>query len=235
MTQGGDATPSVQGRVAPEAPAPWSLTGRGYIVLLRLPGDDDDPARWTPAPLRGKTPGGPGLLMYVDYRESGVGPYRELLFIPGRYPDAGGHSWSITRIVVSTEASVRAGRQNWGIPKEVADFDVTPTDDGGERIRVVQGGAMLAELEFGRAGLRLPGGGGLLPASMRRIVQFHEGRCYRFTPSAGGPLAWSRLRCLVTDGDRFPTLGPENVLMSCAAPAFRMQFPVASVMEVQER
>ena len=212
-----------------EAPAPWSLTGHGYIVLLKLPRDRTDLSAWTPAELADAGPGGPGLLMYVDYRTSGVGPYRELLFMPGRFRHDGQQRWSITRILVSTEESVRAGRQNWGIPKEVAGFEVSPTDDGGESIRVTQDGVVLAELEFGPPGLRLPGGGSLLPAGLRRLVQFRDRQCFRFTPSAGGSIAWSVTRRLVTDGQRFPALGTENVLASCAAPDFRMNFPVAEI------
>ena len=212
-----------------EAPAPWSLTGHGYIVLLKLPRDRADLGAWTPAPLAGTEPRGPGLLMYVDYRTSGVGPYRELLFMPGRFRHGGEHRWSITRILVSTEESVRAGRQNWGIPKEVAAFEASRTDDGGESIRVTQDGVTLAELEFGPPGLRLPGGGALLPGGLRRMVQFRDGRCFRFTPAAGGPIAWSSTRRLATDGERFPALGPDNVLVSCAAPDFRLTFPVAEV------
>ena len=221
--------PAASDTTTGEAPAPWSLTGRGYVVLLKPADAGSGVHDFTPEPLAESPVSGPGLLMYVDYASSAVGPYRELLYMPGRFRFGGETRWSITRIVVSTEASVRAGRRNWGIPKELASFSATPLDDGGERIEVRQDGQLLADLEFGRAGIRLPGGGALLPRALRAMLQVQDGRCYRFAPTARGPLAWTRLRRLVTNGDRFPELGPEQVLMACAAPNFALGFPVASV------
>lgn len=217
---------STAGGMDDEAPAPWSLTGRGYLVLLRPPRAE---AAGLPPQLAAAARSGPALLMYVDYASSGVGPYRELLYIPGRFLERGGRRWSVTHIVVSTDDSVRAGRANWGIPKTLAEFDVRPAAGGGETIVVTQGDRLIAELEFGPPGLRMPGGGGLLPASWRRMVQFLNGRRYTFTPAAHGPLAWTALRSLATDGELFPELGPESALATFAAPDFRLGFPVAEV------
>lgn len=214
---------------AAEAPAPWSLTGRGYLALLRPPPADDPASALPPDAPAGARPGGPALLMYVDYETSGVGPYRELLYIPGRFGDDGERRWSITRIVVSTTASVVAGRQNWGIPKSLADFDVRRAADGAERVRVRQDGRTLAELRFSAPGLRLPADGALLPDAWRRLVQYRDGRRYRFTPRARGPLYWTRLLELRTDGKHFPELGTERVLAAAAADDFRLEFPVAEV------
>jgi acetoacetate decarboxylase len=61
---------------------------------------------------------------------SGVGPYKELLFIPGVFHINGRYTYSISKIYVSTEASVRSGIENWAIPKEVADFTIEDQDDG---------------------------------------------------------------------------------------------------------
>lgn len=210
---------------AAAAPAPWALTGRGYIVLLKPPAD---PSPGLPRALARAPRSGPALLMFVDYATSGVGPYRELLYIPGRFRTGDGRRWTITRIVVSTEASVRAGRANWGIPKELADFELTPAPGGGERITVTRGERTLAELAFGQPGLRLPGGGGLLPAAWRRMLQFRDGRRFLFTPAAHGPMAWTPLEALATDGDYFPELGPERAVAALAAPDFRLSFPVAT-------
>ncbi|RHZ16899.1 hypothetical protein DYB37_001068 [Aphanomyces astaci] len=92
------------------------------------------------------TGSGPGFVMLIRYTDSPVGPYDELLLVPGaftppssstpiavehhiqeRYLQAHGllASRRVTRIFVSSEASLRNGRRNWGIRKELADFTWT--------------------------------------------------------------------------------------------------------------
>jgi hypothetical protein len=121
----------------PRCPAPWSLRGSGWIVALKLP--PGAPARdaFLPPGLAGQGRGLASYLMYVDYLESGCGPYRELLFIPGAFPFGDGRRHlTISRILVSTWDSVVNGRDNWGIPKDRADFEVEQGLDGGREDRV---------------------------------------------------------------------------------------------------
>jgi len=80
--------------------------------------------------------GGPGMVMLVQYTETPVGPYDELIYIAGKFslPDEDGKTKiagnRITRIYVSTKESTANGRRNWNIPKEVADFKYTHKPDG---------------------------------------------------------------------------------------------------------
>src|SRR5262249_33742356 len=108
------------------APAPWTLRGRAYISVLRCPDDLLDTRSFVPASLAGKRSRSPfATMMFVDYSESNVGPYHELLFIPGAFRFADGRLHpSISRIFVSSQSSVENGQRNWGIPKGRADFDV---------------------------------------------------------------------------------------------------------------
>src|SRR5213596_1104261 len=100
-------------------PPLWRLTGRGYILLYRwFPRDFVSDQGQVPQTLAGSFRGGASAVMVVNYENSGVGPYRDLLFIPGLFE----RGFSITRIYVSTPASVASGRANWGIPKQLADF-----------------------------------------------------------------------------------------------------------------
>lgn len=70
---------------------------------------------------------GLGMVMIISYSDSNVGPYDELLFaIPCKNPSINNEllpSYRIPVIYVSTEASVRNGRKNWGIRKELANFN----------------------------------------------------------------------------------------------------------------
>lgn len=69
------------------APAPWILHGRGYAFPFLLPQEAtsahsayaEDPNELV------RFVGGVGGFVLSDYRDSPVGPYKELVFVPGRY------------------------------------------------------------------------------------------------------------------------------------------------------
>ncbi|GAA6027122.1 hypothetical protein JCM8097_002408 [Rhodosporidiobolus ruineniae] len=125
----------------PTAPPPWTLAGRGWIFPTYTPFSP------TPIPLpdgayapleqgskadqSGHFHGGVGMVFVVRYETSDVGPYDELIYTPGLFSssdspaDKPHYHLSITRIYVSTDASVYNGRRNWGIPKHRGVFSFT--------------------------------------------------------------------------------------------------------------
>ena len=211
------------------APAPWTLRGDGWILLLRLPGAVRDDPRHLPPAFRDSPVSGPSIVMFVDYADSPAGPYRELLYIPGRFDVGGGrHAWSVTRIYVSTWESVVNGRLNWGIPKDRADFHRRPAGRG-ETLRVEVDGQTVASFAFEARGLALPIHGGLLPSSMRRLVQQHAGRRFEFTPVASGRARLARATDLRSDAALFPEIAGAHVTMALRVPRLSLTFPVADV------
>ncbi|MBX7057193.1 MAG: acetoacetate decarboxylase [Leptospirales bacterium] len=62
-------------------------------------------------------------MMLVNYHQANCGPYQELLYIPGSFSYSGGNCKRITRIFVSSAASVEWGMRNWAIPKDLAEFE----------------------------------------------------------------------------------------------------------------
>ncbi|MGD9386888.1 MAG: acetoacetate decarboxylase family protein [Gammaproteobacteria bacterium] len=213
----------------PAAPAPWRLTGDGWILLLELPAAARRDPSHLPPELRERPLGGPAIVMFVDYAESPAGPYRELLYIPGRFtlPD-GRHAWSVTRIYVSTWESVVNGRRNWGIPKDRADFD-REAAGGTEELRVSIDGRSVAALEMSARGPRLPTRAGLLPVSLRRLVQYHAGRRFELAPGARGGVRLARVARLDSDPKLFPALAGAKVRLALKAERFTLEFPVAEV------
>lgn len=213
----------------PRAPAPWTLHGAGWILLVDLPEAVRQDARHVPEALQGLPLEGPSIVMFVDYADSPAGPYRELLYIPGRvlFPD-GRRAWSVTRIYVSSWDSVVNGRLNWGIPKDRADFDCRSSGRG-EHIRVTAGERLIASLELERRGLAWPVHGGLLPAAFRRVVQHHGGRRFELVPEARGRAGLARLKNATSDPDLFPALEEGRVNMAFHVPRFRLCFPPATI------
>ena len=172
--------------------------------------------------------------MFVDYAESGCGPYRELLFLPGAFPfDDGRRHFTISRILVSTWDSVVNGRNNWGIPKDRADFEVT-TDAA--RARAVRAGDERRPRAV-RAALRrrcdshrgCPVNGGLVPASLRTLAQRFRGRTYYYAPQARGRVRPGRLLSWRFDAELFPDLAGAAVVAALRVESFRMTFPAARV------
>jgi hypothetical protein len=104
-------------------PEPWDLKGLGYVSLWLVP------ARALPALPPGVRPIsllGKAVVAtaFVDYLPGGLLPYHELLVAPlvrhGVRPGL-----SITDIWVDSPASRAGGRELWGIPKELAEFELT--------------------------------------------------------------------------------------------------------------
>ncbi|KAK8878755.1 Ras-related protein Rab-6A [Apiospora arundinis] len=133
-------------------PAPWALHGTVYSLATLLP-PATLPAK-AYGPLERASPayvgaaeyvGLLGMIQIIRYTDSPVGPYDELLLVPGyfKYPhvDAEGRQTerlnpSITRIYVSQKYTAKNGRLNWNIPKHLAKFDWTESADGSTTVKV---------------------------------------------------------------------------------------------------
>lgn len=217
----------------PLRPAPWRLRGSAWIVVLKLPPGAAALDAFLPAALQGRSRSRASFLMYVDYAESGCGPYRELLFMPGAFPfEDGRRHFTISRILVSTWDSVVNGRNNWGIPKDRADFAVERAAGGrGQTVRVSSDGRELCELRFASARFAptLPVLGGLLPAALRTLAQRFRGRTYYYVPEARGIVRPGRLLDWRFDPTLFPDLASAAVVATLEVPSFRLVFPRAEV------
>ena len=228
MLQATESLPDV-----PRVPAPWSLRGHAWMVAMRLPSGDPARTAFVAPGLQATVKAAFSVLMCVVYEEAPCGPYRELLFIPGAFPfEDGRRHFTISRIVVSTWDSVVNGRNNWGIPKDRADFTVERAAGGrGQVVRVSSEGRELCELRFGsvRFAPPLPVFGGLLPAALRTLAQRFRDRTYYYVPEARGVVRPGRLLAWRFDPTLFPDLAGAAVLATFEVPSFRLVFPRADV------
>lgn len=215
-----------------DAPAPWQLKGRGYICLLRAPQELLDRQSFVPPSLLGKRGRAPyALMMFVDYSESPVGPYHELLFIPGSFPfEDGRRHQSISRIFVSSMDSVVNGQRNWGIPKDVAQFDVRYRDNGLDRVRVARNGKTFAELDFKSWPIPLPFSTALLPGAMHTLGQHADGRAFIYRPTASGWVRPASLRRSWIDPSEFPDITRAKPLVTVEVASFNMRFPQSAIL-----
>ncbi|KAJ7640765.1 hypothetical protein DFH06DRAFT_1334488 [Mycena polygramma] len=130
-------------------PAPWQLKGRSWTALVApLSKTTSFPAGWCSGyqadtlSSGGEFIGGLGVIQIVSYSESPIGPYDELVYVPGRWKYSDGtKAFRITQIYVSSKESAMNGRKNWNIPKSVASFNIKTGPNGETNIAVSHPGA----------------------------------------------------------------------------------------------
>ncbi|KAK7444273.1 hypothetical protein VKT23_015283 [Stygiomarasmius scandens] len=138
------------GQDIPSAPAPWSLeVSDAWIFVLPttlstafLPKGFADPVEEEVLRSEGAMIPDIGLMMLVRYSSSPVGPYDEMVYIPGRWAYENGDSgFRITRMYVNTSVSTFNGRKNWNIPKHTVNFDFQTSDLGVTTVSVSSPGS----------------------------------------------------------------------------------------------
>ncbi|GAB4556024.1 MAG: hypothetical protein OHK0023_27890 [Anaerolineae bacterium] len=210
-------------------PPPWKLRGDGYIFIYRFPREFTERHGFIAPPHESAFVGGLGAVMLVDYHSAPCGPYRELLFIPGKFQVDGREYYSITKIYVSSQASIDNGRANWGIPKEYADFDVTAVADRHERISLRQQGLLRAEWEISHLPLLVPITTALIPTAVRSLVHGAFGKWFVVAPGGWGWLSAVRLHSFNTDPTFFPPVGEFKPAYMVRARNFHLTFPAPEI------
>jgi hypothetical protein len=127
-------------------PAPWRLHGQAHFHVLavcaeRLPA--------TPEGFRPLVLAGHGLVVagWVDYRGGSILRYRELLAaVVGRW--SGGLTATVTHMWVDSPESRAGGRELWGYPKELAEFELAIDPSGTARAHDARSGVELAHGTF---------------------------------------------------------------------------------------
>jgi hypothetical protein len=204
------------------APAPWQLRADGYALLLR-------PSHVADA-YRGEAHAGPlSCAIFADYAASPVGPYRELFFIPGAAMFGRRLLPTITKIYVSTQASIDNGRANWGIPKELASFTVEHRSARLDHLTMRVDTQIAVDLTVESVGPRLPFATWMLPAPLRTLGQRLDGRTYEVKPSASGRMQWARVKHAWADAALFPELSPASIVAAIKLSKVALTFPEAEL------
>lgn len=220
-----------EGRHAGSTKPPWKLTGNGYIFLYRFSKTFLQDPSVLPKALRSHWVGGPGAVMLVSYTSSNVGPYGELLLVPGKFSTPRGKFYCITKIYVSSQASVTHGQANWGIPKQLADFEFETLSRGRRAVRVSRDGACFAAWELKSRGLSMPVTTAVVPASMGTLAQPWAGQTFLTTPSGRGWMRRAKVETATLDGEMFPDVSTQSLLGTVEVRDFRLGFPEPEVLD----
>lgn len=205
------------------APPPWSLTGNGYIFLYRFPEvfirENGFLALYQADGYEGLL----GAVMFVDYHTTPVAPYQELLFIPGLFKLGGRRTFSISKIYVSSYESVWNGIENWGIPKELADFSVEKIDNRTDRLVARHGGAPFFEATVQKGRFSFPIATGFFPL---KITQQLGNELLLTKPTAKGKASFGKILDLKIDNTHFPDFKQLRPVAVLSVTGFEMGFPV---------
>ena len=211
-------------RAEPLVSPPWRLRGSGYVFLFTFQPWFLRAGGFVPPELGEGFEGQLGALVLADYRQSPVGPYRELLFLAGRNRRWRNHRFSITRTYVSSAASTAAGRENWAIPKQTAEFEVITGKDGAERVIVSRNG--WAEVDLTVAPTRrfaLPAWSFLAPSSWRTILQFQDGKSLATRVNGRGMLRPAKLLDFRTLPAAFPDVTKGEMVAGMRIESLRLR------------
>lgn len=206
-------------RLVLKAPAPWKLKGEGIILIFKFKKEWVEEYAHLPKHLIGKFRGGLGYVMLVDYHESPVGPYHELLIIPGKFRKT--KMQAITKIYVDSEASTINGRKNWGIPKETLPFTWTK-EKGKDLISIKQGDKEIFSTEITHGGISFPVSTSLLPI---RLCQTLDKVKFYTKPYGSGWGKLAKIKKLDINPDFFPDFGGIKPLMAVKVNPFTIHFP----------
>lgn len=207
-----------------DAKAPWQLTGRGFILMYRLQNSFIRESCFLPEEWMKKKWSGMGYVMFVDYQKSPVGPYKELLVIPGKSRFDGSRRGTISKIYVDSADSMNNGRRNWGIPKELTEFSWT--QEGRQHEIRIGGDNAWMEIVLEPGSFPFPVDTRLLPI---RLHQELDNKIFRVSPHGKGTGHFTLIKGLDVNPEFFPDLDLVEPLVAIYVDPFRLTFPVPEI------
>lgn len=207
-----------------DVPAPWSLSGKGYILMYRFPLDFIRDSCFLPDDWKENKWSGLGYVMFADYQESPVGPYREVLVIPGKSEFGGNKLSTISKIFVDSFESMDNARTNWGIPKELTEIDWSV--DGKQDLIRVGIGEPWMEILLEHGSLPIPLDTRLIPLNLYQESGEHA---YITKPSGRGTGRFAIIKGISVDPNYFPAIDQLEPIVAFCVDPFSLTFPAAKV------
>jgi len=206
-------------------PAPWKLNGEGIILTYSFNKNWMLDNGFIPPHLHHKFKGGLSFIMLADYHESDCGPYQELVFIPGLFHLDGKYQLMITKIYVNSEESLAAGRDNWGLPKEMAEIN-WKTNGTNILFNAKINGNKFFETEIQSNSFAFPVSNALIPF---KFYQESSGQSYQFQPSGKGRATSAKMKGINSVEIKFPNLNQGKFINCLHIKNFKLSFPKSKI------
>lgn len=154
-------------------PTSWKLTGEGYMMFFKFPKEYLLENGYLTKADEDSFIGGASCIIIANYQTSPVGPYCELLFLPGKVKYQGKKMYTVSKAYVSSEASCECGINHWGIPKEMASFNIIKKDNDLEYIKVTHNHELILDIAIKASGVAFPLNSLFLPNQIRQEHDEH--------------------------------------------------------------
>jgi hypothetical protein len=212
-----------------QALPPWKLNGNGYIFIYHFPKSFVEKSGFLADYQQNSFEGDfVGTVMLVDYATSAVGPYHELLFVPGRMKFDKKKLFSISKIYVSNQDSVENGIANWGIPKELADFKITKPTEKETIIEVMIEGKTFFKVHLRNRSFSFPITTKFFPLKLAQ--KLHNDLLITNSP-AKGKASFTKMLDIKVESEFFPPISQLKPLTILAVEDFEMIFPEPLVLK----
>jgi hypothetical protein len=208
---------------------PWFLRGDAFLVLTISPTETNLADAAISNEMAGIYNNLFNVMVVADYRESPIGPFRELAYIPGRFRFAFDEErMSITRSYATTEAGVLNRRAHWGVPTEFAEIVTKREPSDHEHFSVGQG--KVADFSFECFGPSVPLNGKVIPPALRSFGQLRDDMTLLYTLGITGTMRAARFIPHSFDASRFPDMTKRQLVVSIKVSDFLAEFPLTTTL-----
>lgn len=206
----------------------WEFAGEAYFMSFKFPKSFiQDHGFLTPADKE-RWVGGPGCIIFVDYRSSNIGPYQELLFLPGKVKAGGRKFFTITKAFVSSQAALEHAKENWGIPKELADFHFEKGSKDIETLKVTRNNVPVIEVTVQSSGMAFSFRSWMMPAA---FLQHSGQRDFSFKLKGGGKARFAQNMKVDVNPELFPNFAFFKHIAVLRIDRFKLMIPPAKIRE----
>jgi hypothetical protein len=210
-----------------ETTAPWTLTGRGFILMYRFPEAFVRESCFVPEEWKILKWSGQAYVMLIDYLDSPVGPFHELLLMPGKADLGGSSRRTMSKVYCDSVAAMMDGRNNWGFPKELTDFKWNTSG----RRQHIQVGSFSPWLD-----IRLETGSIPFPVSTAmlsmNLYQELDHQVFKLSPGGKGTGRFCLVKEVKADPFFFPELNHYEPSVALYIDPFKITYPIADVRQI---
>lgn len=125
----------------------YEYQGDGYILFYKFDEEFVRKETFLPDVLKNNYCGGLGAVIYMNYLKSEIGPYEELLFIPGKFYYRGQKHHFISKAYASKKEAAKFGYGNLSMEEEAA-FTREELEKNKENITTYINGEDIASFEL---------------------------------------------------------------------------------------